>query len=53
MVDLGCQDTDWVGGNDKECLLAIFLHDDFILATSKWRKEKVVILGDFLVGLGP
>ena len=27
MVDLGCLDTDWVGGNDKDVLDAIFLQD--------------------------
>ena len=27
MVELGCQDTDWVGGNDKEVLDAILLRD--------------------------
>ena len=27
MVKLGCQDTDWVGGNDKEVLDAILLQD--------------------------
>ena len=27
MVDLGCKDTDWVGGNDKEVLDAILLRD--------------------------
>ena len=32
MVDLGCQDTDWVGGNDKEVLDAILLKDGLILA---------------------
>ena len=30
MVDLGCQDKDWVGGNDKEFLDAILLLDDLI-----------------------
>ena len=34
MVDLQCQDTDWVGGNDKEVLDAILLWDGFILACS-------------------
>ena len=24
MVELGCQDTDWVGGNNKEVLDAIY-----------------------------
>ena len=31
MVELGCQDTDWVGGNDKEVLDGILLRDDLIL----------------------
>ena len=31
MVDLGCQDTDWVGENDKERLDAILLPDGIIL----------------------
>ena len=31
MVDLGCQDTDWIGGNDKGVLDAIFLQVGFIL----------------------
>ena len=33
MVELGCQDTDWEGGNDKEVLDGILLRDGFILAT--------------------
>ena len=31
MVELGCQDTDWVGGNDKEVLDGILLRDGLIL----------------------
>ena len=31
MVELGCQDTDWVGGNDKEVLDAILLPEGLIL----------------------
>ena len=31
MVELGCQDTDWVGGNDKEVLDAILLREGLIL----------------------
>ena len=27
LVDLGCQDTDWVGGNEKEVLDAILLQE--------------------------
>ena len=30
---LGCQDTEWDGGNDKEGLDAILLWDGFMLAT--------------------
>ena len=33
MVDLGCQDKDWVEGNEKEVLDAILLQNGFILAT--------------------
>ena len=40
MVYLGCQDTDWVDGNDKEVLDAIFLQDGFILATLGMDKGK-------------
>ena len=31
MVDLRCQDTDWVDGNDREVLDAIFGVDGLIL----------------------
>ena len=31
MVDLGCQDHDWVGGYDKDILDAILLRDGLIL----------------------
>ena len=40
MVDLGCQDTDWVGGNEKEVLDAILLRDSLILATLSIDKGK-------------
>ncbi len=40
MVDLGCQDTDWVGGNEKEVLDAVLLRDDFILASLSMEKGK-------------
>ena len=45
MVDLRCQDTDWVGRNDKEVLDAIFLLDELILATLSMNKEKYGCLG--------
>ena len=40
MADLGCQDTDMVGGDDKEVLGAILLWDVLILAILSMDKEK-------------
>ena len=40
MVVLGCQDTDWVGGNNKEVLDAIPLRDGLILVTLSIDKGK-------------
>ena len=40
MADLGCQDTDWEGGNDKEVLDAILLKDGLKLATLSLDKGK-------------
>ena len=40
MVELGCQDTDWVDGNDKEVLDGILARDGFILATLGMDKGK-------------
>ena len=45
MVELGCQDTDWVGGNDKEVLDAILLWDGLILITLSKDKGKCGHLG--------
>ena len=45
MVDLGYQDTDWVGGNEKEILDAILVRDGFILATLSMDKGKCGYLG--------
>ena len=50
MVELGCQDTNWVGGNDK-VLDAILLREGLILATLGMKN--VVMLATFLVGFGP
>ena len=47
MVELGCQDTDWVGGNDTEVLDGILPRDGLILATFAWTKENEVLLGGF------
>ena len=48
MVELGCQDTDWVGGNDKEFLDAILLLDALILAALGIDKGKWDYLGSHL-----
>ena len=45
MVELGCQDTDRVGGNDKEVLDGILLRDGLILATLGVDKGKCGYLG--------
>ena len=44
MVVLGCQDTDWVGGNDKDVLDVILLQDGLILATLSMDKGKCNLL---------
>ena len=50
MVDLGCEDTDWVGGN--KVLDAILLLDGLILATLSMDKGKCGYLG-CISGFGP
>ena len=40
MLELGRQDTDWVGGYDKEVLDAILLREVFILVTLGVYKGK-------------
>ena len=40
MVNLGSQDTDWVGGNDRRVLDAILLPEDLILVTLSVDKVK-------------
>ena len=45
MVELWCQDTDWVGGNDKEVLDGILLRDGLILATLGVDKGKCGYVG--------
>ena len=42
---LGCQDTDWEGGNDKKVLDAILLWDKFMLATLSMDIGKCGYLG--------
>ena len=42
---LGRQDTEWVGGNDKEVLDAILLWDGSMLATLSMDTEKCGYLG--------
>ena len=53
MVDLGCQDPDWVDGHERDALDAILLRNGLILATLGMDKGKCGYLGAFLVGLGP
>ena len=45
MVELGCQDTDWVGGNDKQVLDGIIPRDGLILATLSMDKRKCGYVG--------
>ena len=45
MVDLGCQDTDWVEGNDKDVFNGILLQDGLTLATFGMDKGKCGDLG--------
>ena len=45
MADLGCQDREWVGGNDVEDFDAILLQDGLILATLSMSKGKCGYLG--------
>ena len=45
MVDLGCQDTDWVGGGDRDFFEANLLLDGVILATLSMVKGKCGYLG--------
>ena len=42
---LGCQDTDWESGNDKEVLDAILLWDGFMLANLNMDIRKCGYLG--------
>ena len=45
VVELGCQDTNLVGGNDKEVLDAILLREGLILATLGMDKGKCGYVG--------
>ena len=45
MVDLGCQDTDWVGANSKDSLHAILRRVGLILAPLSMNKGKCGYLG--------
>ena len=45
MVELGCQDTNWVGGNDKVVLYAILLQEGVLLATLGMNKGKCAYVG--------
>ena len=45
MVDLGCQDTVWVGGNERDVLDAILLRNGHILETLGMEKGKCGYIG--------
>ena len=45
MVDLGCQDTDWVGGREEDVSDAILLQNGLILITLGMDKGKFGYLG--------
>ena len=45
MVVLGCQDTNWIGGNDNEVLDGILIWDGLILATLSMDKGNCCDLG--------
>ena len=45
MADLGCQDTDWVGGRDKDVLDVVLLQGGLILATLSMDKDRCGYLG--------
>ena len=45
MVDLGCQDTVWVGGNERDVLDVILLRNGHILATLGMEKGKCGYVG--------
>ena len=47
MIYLRYQDTDWVGGNDREVLDTISLRDSLTLATLSIKKNVVIFV--FLV----
>ncbi len=45
MVELGSQDTNWVGGNDKEVLDGILPRDGLIPASLSMHKGKCGYVG--------
>ena len=45
MVDLGCQDPDWVDGHERDALDAILLRNGLILTTLGMDKGKCGYLG--------
>ena len=51
MVELGCQNTDWVGGNDNEVLDAILLREG--LHFGHGQKKMWLCWVHFWLVLGP
>ena len=52
MVDIGCQDTEWVGGRYKDILDAVLLRGGPIKATLSVDKQKGVYIGRVSGGFG-
>ena len=53
MVELGCQYTDWVSGNDKEVLDAILLPHGLILTIGHGQREMWLSWVHFWLVWGP
>ena len=45
MVDLGCQDTDWLGGSERDILDAILLRNGLIIVPLGMDNGKCGCLG--------
>ena len=45
MVDLGCQDTEWLGGRERDVLDTILLRNELILAPLGMDKGKCGYVG--------
>ena len=53
MIDFGCQDTDWVGGNNKDVLDTILLRDGVIQNTKHGQRKMWLSWVHFWLVWGP